>query len=78
MSRQETISEVCRDKGISAQMFARWREQARDGMVDALAGKAERNGREAELERCFAEAERTVGCLALASELLGGASRRLR
>jgi hypothetical protein len=68
---------VCCDKGISAQMFARWREQALDGMADALAGKADRNGREAELERRFAEAERTVGRLALASELLGGASRRL-
>jgi hypothetical protein len=58
-------------------MFARWREQALDGMADALAGKADRNGREVELERRLAEAERTVGRLALASELLGGASRRL-
>lgn len=77
LSKQKTISEVCRDKGISAQTFARWREQALDGMADALADKADRNGREADLERRLAEAERTVGRLALENELLGKASRRL-
>jgi transposase-like protein len=77
LSKRKTISEVCRDKGISAQTFARWREQALEGMTEALADKAERDGREVELERKLAEAERTVGRLALENELLGKASRRL-
>ncbi|WP_208029686.1 transposase [Rhabdothermincola sediminis] len=77
LSKQKTISEVCRDKGISAPTFARWREQALEGMAEALADKADRNSREAELERRLAEAERTVGRLALENELLGKASRRL-
>ncbi len=77
LTKRKTISEVCRDKGISAQTFARWREQAMEGMVEALADKADRNSREADLERRLAEAERTVGRLALENELLGKASRRL-
>lgn len=77
LTKRKTISEVCRDKGISAQTFARWREQALEGMAEALADKADRNSREADLERRLAEAERTVGRLALENELLGKASRRL-
>ena len=77
LSERKTISEVCRDKGISAQTFARWREQAMEGMAEALADKADRNSREADPQRRLAEAERTVGRLALAGELVGGASRRL-
>lgn len=77
LAQRATISEVCRDKGISAQTFSRWREQALDGMEQALADKADRNGREADLERRLAEAERTVGRLALENDLLGKASRRL-
>jgi transposase-like protein len=77
LTKRKTISEVCRDKGISAQTFARWREQAMEGMAEALADKADRNSREADLERRLAEAERTVGRLALENELLGKASRRL-
>jgi transposase-like protein len=77
LTKRKTISEVCRDKGISAQTFARWREQAMEGMAEALADKADRNSREADLDRRLAEAERTVGRLALENELLGKASRRL-
>jgi len=46
-------------------------------MADALADKAERSAREAVLEKKLAEAERTIGQLALENELLGKASRRL-
>lgn len=77
LSGKQTVSEVCRELGISAQTFARWCEQALAGMEDALADKADQHGREAALERQLAEAERTIGRLALENDLLGKASRRL-
>jgi hypothetical protein len=46
-------------------------------MGAALGDKADVNRREAELAKRLAEAERTVGQLALENELLGKASRRL-
>lgn len=77
LAGKQTVSEVCRELGISAQTFARWREQALLGMEDALADKDDRNRREAELERKLDDAERTIGRLALENDLLGKASRRL-
>lgn len=77
LSGKQTVSEVCRELGISASTFVRWREQALAGLEDALADKDDRTGREAELERKLAEAERTLGRLALENDLLGKASRRL-
>ena len=71
LTKKRTVSEVCRELGISGQTFARWREQALDGMEEALSDKAERSAREAVLEKKPAEAERTVGQLALENELLG-------
>lgn len=77
LAGKATVSEVCRELGISAQTFARWREQALAGMEDALADKDDRNRREADLERRLDDAERTIGRLALENDLLGKASRRL-
>lgn len=46
-------------------------------MEAALADKDSRNSREDVLARQLAEAERTIGQLALENDLLGKASRRL-
>jgi transposase-like protein len=77
LSGRQTVSEVCRELGISAQTFARWRSAALDGMEEALSDKDDRNRREGELERKLDDAERTIGRLALENDLLGKASRRL-
>jgi transposase-like protein len=77
LTKRKTISEVCRELAVSEQTFHRWRNQALEGMEAALGDKAETNAREAELARRLAEAERTVGQLALENQLLGKASRRL-
>lgn len=77
LTKRKTISEVCRELAISEQTFHRWRNQALEGMEAALADRSEAKGRESELARRLAEAERTVGQLALENELLGKASRRL-
>jgi transposase-like protein len=77
LTKRKTISEVCREYAVSEQTFHRWRNQALEGMQSALGDKADTNTREAELARRLAEAERTVGQLALENELLGKASRRL-
>ena len=77
LAGRQTVSEVCRELGISAQTFARWRSSALDGMENTLADKDDRNRREAELERKLDDAERTIGRLALENDLLGKASRRL-
>lgn len=77
LTKRKTISEVCREFAVSEQTFHRWRNQALEGMEFALGDKADTNSREAELAKRLAEAERTVGQLALENELLGKASRRL-
>src|SRR5215831_11995712 len=77
LTKRKTISEVCRELAVSEQTFHRWRNAALDGMETALRDKADTNAREAELAKRLAEAERTVGQLALENELLGKASRRL-
>jgi len=77
LTKRKTVAETCRELGVSEQTFARWREQAVEGMELALADKSERDGREALLEKKLAEAERTIGRLALENDLLGKASRRL-
>jgi hypothetical protein len=46
-------------------------------MDEALSDRTERSAREAVLEKKLAEAERTLGQLAMENELLGKASRRL-
>lgn len=77
LTKKKTVSEVCRELGINGQTLARWREQAVEGMEVALADRAEKNAREAVLEKKLQEAERTIGRLALENDLLGKASRRL-
>jgi transposase-like protein len=77
LTKRKTISEVCRELAVSEQTFHRWRNAALDGMEMALGDKTDTNAREAELAKRLAEAERTVGQLALENELLGKASRRL-
>lgn len=77
LTKCKTVSEMCRELGITEQTFARWRTDAPAGMEAALADKADRNHREAELERKLDDAERTIGRLALENDLLGKASRRL-
>ena len=77
ISKRKTVSQTCRELGISETTFARWREQALAGMEAALADKGSRDSREGLLARQLAEAERTVGQLALENDLLGKASRLL-
>lgn len=77
LAQKKTVSEVCRELGISAQTFARWREQALAGMEDALADKHDRDDHASDLERQLADAQRTIGRLAMENDLLGKASRRL-
>lgn len=77
LTKRKTVSETCRELGISETTFARWREQALEGMAAALEDKDSRNSREDLLARQLAEAERTIGQLALENDLLGKASRRL-
>ena len=77
ISKRRTVSETCRELGISETTFARWREQALKGMEAALAVKDSRHSREDLLAKQLAEAERTIGQLALENDLLGKASRRL-
>ena len=77
LTKRKTVSETCRELGVSEQTLARWRDQAVEGMELALADKAERDGREALLEKKLTEAEQTIGRLALENDLLGKASRRL-
>ena len=77
LMKRKTISEVCRELVVSEQTFDQWRNAALEGMKVVLGDKVEANAREAELAKRLAEAERTVGQLALENELPGRASRRL-
>jgi transposase-like protein len=77
LTKRKTVAETWREMGISETTFARWREQPLEGMEAALADKYTRNSREAVLAKQLAEAERTVGRLALENDLPGKASRRL-
>jgi transposase-like protein len=77
ISRRQTVSETCRELGISETRFARWCEQALEGMDAALADRDTRSSREDVFARRLAEAERTIRQLALENDLLARASRRL-
>lgn len=77
ISKRKTVAQICRELGISETTFARWREQALERMETALVDKDKRGSREDVLAQQLAEAERTIGQLALENELLGKASRRL-
>ena len=75
--KRKTVAQTCRELGISETTFARWREQALEGMAAALLDRDKRGARGHELAKQPGEAERTIGLLAPDSELLGKASRRL-
>src|SRR4029453_4313562 len=71
---KKTVSEVCRELGVSETSFNRWREQALEAIDEAMRDEADRSKSDVEVERRLAEAERTIGRLALENELLGKAS----
>jgi transposase-like protein len=77
LTKKKTVSEVCRELGVTQTSFNRWRELALDGIEDALKDKTAKDHELAELERKLTDAERTIGRLALENDLLGKASRRL-
>jgi transposase-like protein len=77
LTKKNTVSEVCRELGVSETSFNRWREQALEAIDEAMRDKADRSKSDVEVERRLAEAERTIGRLALENELLGKASRWL-
>jgi transposase-like protein len=77
LTKRKTVSEVCRELQVSETSFNRWREQALEAIDEAMRDKADRGKGDIDLERRLAEAERTIGKLALENELLGKASRWL-
>jgi transposase-like protein len=77
LTKKKTVSEVCRELGVSETSFNRWREQALEAIDEAMKDEADRSKSDVEVERRLAEAERTIGRLALENELLGKASRWL-
>jgi transposase-like protein len=77
LTKKNTVSEVCRELGVSETSFNRWREQALEAIDEAMRDEADRSKSDVEVERRLAEAERTIGRLALENELLGKASRWL-
>jgi transposase-like protein len=77
LTKKKTVSEVCRELGVSETSFNRWREQALEAIDEAMRDEADRSKSDVEVERRLAEAERTIGRLALENELLGKASRWL-
>lgn len=78
LTKRKTIAQICRELGITEQTLVRWREQAIEAIEEAMKDKASRDGTEADLSKRLAEAERTIGRLALENELLGKASRWLK
>ena len=78
ISKRKTMAQVCRELGVTETTLMRWREQALEAIEQAMHDKAGRDGTEADLSRRLAEAERTIGRLALENELLGKASRWLK
>nr|MBO2504158.1 hypothetical protein [Thermoanaerobacterales bacterium] len=77
LTKRKTVSEVCRELQVSETSFNRWREQALEAIDEAMKDKADQNKGDVDMERRLAEAERTIGRLALENELLGKASRWL-
>jgi transposase-like protein len=77
LTKKKTVSEVCRELQVSETSFNRWREQAFEAIDEAMKDRADRGQGSVDVERRLAEAERTIGKLALENELLGKASRWL-
>lgn len=77
LTKQLTIAEACRRHGITEATFARWREQALEGLEKGLEDRSGKSSREAELEREVAVLERKLGQLAVIADLRGKALQRL-
>jgi hypothetical protein len=71
LTKRKTVSEVCRELQVSETSFKRWREQPLEAIEEAMNDKADRAEPNADLERRLAEAERTIGKLALENEFVG-------
>jgi transposase-like protein len=71
LTKRKTVSEVCRELQVSETSFNRWREQPLEAIEEAMNDKADRAEPNADLERRLAEAERTIGKLALENEFVG-------
>ena len=70
LTKRNTVSQTCRELGISETTFARWREQALEGMGAALADKDSRNSREDLLAKQLAQAEPVESVLRLVPPVL--------
>lgn len=68
------IERTCREHEISSTLCYRWRDQLLEGGLQALAGKAERDG-QVELERKIARLERALGKKTYELEVAGGLLR---
>ena len=55
-----TVAEVLRRHGVDATTFYRWEKQAKEGIREALGGRARRNGKatDREIERLEAELDK--------------------
>lgn len=69
LAKRKTVSQVCRELGVSETGFARWRESALAGMELGLSGKAVASARERELEARLADAEQMLGRVVAENEL---------
>jgi len=52
LTKQKTVSEVCRELQVSETSFNRWREQALEAIDEAMKDKAERGKADVDVERC--------------------------
>lgn len=77
LQKKMTMAEACRTHGITETTFARWRQQALDGMARGLEGKTTGNTRESELEREIEQLERQLGRMTSIADLRGKFLRRL-
>ena len=78
LQKKTTMAEACRAHGITETTFARWRQQALDGIARGLEGKTTGSSREAELEREIDELERQLGRMTSIADLRGKFLRRLK
>ncbi len=71
---QIEITELCRQYGISAPLFYRWKKQFLEGAKEGLRGNGS-NQREQGMERELEQTKSILGELTLANELLKKALR---
>jgi len=78
LTKRKTVTQTCRELGLSENTFACWKEKALEGMEATLVDKDNLRSLKDVLAKQLAEDERTIGQFALDKELPGKASRRLR